>query len=112
MKPEPGYSWQESVTNLLAVIFPFLFIIFMGSIRSWLGQNHQPLYILLQNPMLLMLSSLFSYVGAELGRHLIIKDSNPKIYNRIRSTATGIALTLGVLALVHLFINGGIVNPK
>ena len=112
MKPESGYSWRESVVNLFTVISPFLFIIFIESIRSWFGQNQQPLYILLQNPMLLMLSSLLSYVGAELGRYLLIKNSDPRIHARIRWTATGVTLTLGVLAIVHLFINGGIVNPR
>jgi hypothetical protein len=112
MKPESAYTWRESATNILTVALPFLFIILMGTFRSWLGLNHQPLYILLENPMLLMLSSLFAYVGAELGRRLLIKDSDPRVHTRIRSTATGVTLTLGVLAIVHLFVNGGVVNPK
>lgn len=112
MKPKSTYSWQELVTNLLIVTLPFFFIILMGSIRTWLGLRYQPLYILLENPMLLMLSTLFAYAGTELGRYLVIKNKDPQVYVRIRATAMGVSLTLGALAIIHFLANGGVINPK
>ena len=106
------FTWQEAVTYLLTVGLPFGFIVLMGWLRDYFRVQAVPFAQLLENPMLLMQSAIFAFVGAFTGLRFLIRSTNPEIATKIRFTAMGVALALAALAISHLIVNGGIVNPR
>ena len=106
------FSWQEAITYLLTVGLPFAFIALMGWLRDYFRVESAPFVQLLENPMLLMQSAIFAFVGAFTGLRLLIRGSNPEVATKVRFMAMGVALTFAALAISYLIINGGIVNPR
>jgi len=111
MSSKLPFSWQEAITYLLTVGLPFGFIVLMGWLRDYFRLEAVSFAQLLENPMLLMQSAIFAFVGAFTGLRFLIGGTNPEIATKVRFTAMGVALTLAAFAITYLIVNGGIVNP-
>jgi len=105
------FGWREAVTYLLIVALPFLFIVIMAALRGYFRIQAVPFSHLLENPMLLMQSAIFAFVGAFTGLRFLIRGNDEQMSTKVRFTAMGAALTLVALSITHLIVNGGIVNP-
>jgi hypothetical protein len=111
MPAESSFVWRERIAVLLNALSPFLFIAVMGAARSWFGLAAQPFSMLLQNPMLLVLSALFANGGAKVGLRFLVNSHDPQVRARVRYSAMGVSLTMVVLSIACLIANGGVVNP-
>ena len=99
------------LSYILTILLPFIFLLFMSYMKDVIDEP-KPFIHTLQHPQMLMISALFSKIGAHIGLKYVIKNRSELVSLRIQYTSFGVMGVLLIMAILHLVLNGGWSNPQ
>ena len=104
-------SRREWLSYILTILFPFIFLLVMNVLKGVIDEPKPFIYVL-QHPLMLVLSALFSNVGAQIGIKWLIDKEDVITVTKVKYTSFGVVSVFIVMAIIYLILNGGWSNPQ